>query len=75
LGTTVTYKICIDEEIKSTVNHSVQNIFYTHLLSKNLKLVTYKIIILLAVLNGCKTWSLTLREEHIDWGCLRMMGG
>jgi hypothetical protein len=28
------------------------------------KIKTHKIIILPAVLYGCKTWSLTLREEH-----------
>jgi hypothetical protein len=34
------------------------------LLSKNLKIGIYKTIILLVVLYGCETWSLTLREEH-----------
>jgi len=34
------------------------------LLSKNLKIKTYRTIILPAVLYGCETWSLTLREEH-----------
>ena len=29
-----------------------------------LKVNTYKTIILLVVLYGCETWSLTLREEH-----------
>ena len=33
------------------------------ILSKNLKIKIYKIIILLVVLHGCETWSLTLREE------------
>jgi hypothetical protein len=33
------------------------------LLSKNLKVKIYKIIILL-ILYGCETWSLTLWEEH-----------
>jgi hypothetical protein len=28
------------------------------------KIKIYKIIILPVVLYGCKTWSLTLREEH-----------
>jgi hypothetical protein len=31
---------------------------------KNLKIKTYKTIILPVVLYGCETWSLTLREEH-----------
>ena len=34
------------------------------LLSKILKVKTYKTIILPVVLYGCETWSLTLREEH-----------
>ena len=34
------------------------------LLSKKLKVNTYKTIILPVVLYGCETWSLTLREEH-----------
>jgi hypothetical protein len=34
------------------------------LLSKNTKIRKYKTIILPVVLYGCKTWSLTLREEH-----------
>jgi hypothetical protein len=35
-----------------------------HLLSKSIKIRIYKTIILPVVLYGCKTWSLTLREEH-----------
>ena len=34
------------------------------LLSKNLKIKTYRSIILPVVLYGCKTWSLALREER-----------
>ena len=34
------------------------------LLSKNIRIKTYRTIILPAVLYGCETWSLTLREEH-----------
>jgi hypothetical protein len=33
------------------------------LLSKNIKIKIYKILILPVVLYGCATWSLTLREE------------
>jgi len=33
-------------------------------ISKNLKIKIYRIIILLVVLYGCETWSLTLREER-----------
>jgi hypothetical protein len=32
--------------------------------SKNLKIKLYKPLHLYAVLYGCETWSLTLREEH-----------
>jgi len=35
----------------------------SRLLSKNLKIKIYKIIILPVVLYGCETWSLTLQEE------------
>jgi hypothetical protein len=33
-------------------------------LSKYIKIRIYKTIVLLVVLYGCETWSLTLREEH-----------
>jgi hypothetical protein len=36
----------------------------SHLLSRNVKVKIYKTTILLVVLYGCKTWSLTLREAH-----------
>jgi len=42
----------------------VQNLRSSRLLLKNLKINIYKTIILLAVLYGCETWSLTLREER-----------
>ena len=44
--------------------HWVQNILSSGLLSKNLKIKIYRIIILPVVLYGCETWSLTLREER-----------
>ena len=56
------------EEIKSRLRsgnacyHSVQNRLSSRLLSKNLKIKIY-ITIILPVLYGCETWSLTLREE------------
>jgi hypothetical protein len=34
------------------------------LLSTNTKIKIYRTIILLVVLCGCETWSITLREEH-----------
>ena len=44
--------------------YSLEKILSTHLLSKKLKVNTYKTIILPVALYGCETWSLTLREEH-----------
>jgi hypothetical protein len=47
-------------------------------LIKNLKVKIYKIVILLVVLYGCETWSLTLREEDrlrvFENSVLRMFG-
>jgi len=43
---------------------SVENLLSSRLISKNLKIKIYRIIILPAVLCGCETWSLTLREER-----------
>jgi hypothetical protein len=42
----------------------VQNLFSFCLISKNLKIKIYRTVILLVVLYGCETWSLTLGEEH-----------
>jgi hypothetical protein len=61
---------CIHEEIRSRVNsgnacyHAVQNLLSSHLLSRNVKIKINKTTVLPVVLYGCKTWSLTLREEH-----------
>ena len=43
--------------------YSFEKILWSHLLSKILKVKTYKTI-LPVVLYHCETWSLTLREEH-----------
>jgi hypothetical protein len=70
LGITLTDKNSIQEEIKSRLRsgnacyHSVQNIFSSSLLSKNIKIKIYRTIILPVVLYGCETWSLTLRKER-----------
>jgi hypothetical protein len=40
------------------------NFMSSRLLSKNIKIRIYETIILHVVLYGCKTWSLTLREEY-----------
>jgi len=42
----------------------VQNLLSYRLLSKNLKIKIYRTIILIVVLYGCETWSLTQREER-----------
>jgi hypothetical protein len=44
--------------------HSIQNLLSSRLLSKNVKIKIYKITILPAILYGCETWPLTLRNEH-----------
>ena len=70
LGTTITERNSIQEEIKSRLKlgsacyPSVQNLLSSRLLSKNLKMKIYRTIILPVVLFGCETWSLTLREER-----------
>ena len=70
LGTTLTNQNSIQEEIKSRLKlgnacyHSLQKLLSSSLLSRNLKIKIYRTIILPAVLYGCETWSLTLREEH-----------
>ena len=59
----------VQEEIKNSLKsgnacyHSVQNILSSSLLFKTIKIKIYRIIIL-PVLYGCETWSLTLREER-----------
>jgi hypothetical protein len=42
----------------------VQNILSSRLLSKKVEISMYMTRILLVVLYGCETWSLTLREYH-----------
>ena len=42
----------------------MQNLLSSRLLSKNLKIMIYRTILLRVVLYGCETWSLTLREER-----------
>ena len=44
--------------------HSVQNILFSSLLSKNIKSTIYSTVILPVVLYGCETWSVTLTEER-----------
>ena len=42
----------------------MKNLLSSSLLSKNLKIKIYRIIILTVVWYGCETWSLTLRDER-----------
>jgi hypothetical protein len=71
LGSKITNQNLMQEEIKRRLNsgsvcyHSVQKLSSSRLLSKNVKIRIYKIIILLAVLYGCETWSLKL-SRNID---------
>jgi hypothetical protein len=67
---TVRNQNMILEEINRRLNsgkacyHSFQNLLFSCLLSRNIKIRIYKIIILPVVVYGCETWPLTLREEH-----------
>jgi hypothetical protein len=69
LRTTVTERNSIHGEMKrklksgSACYHSLQNLFSSSLLSKNIKIKIYRTVILLVVLYGCETWSFTLSEE------------
>ena len=66
---TLTNQNSVQEDIKSRLKsgnacyHSVQSLFSSSLLSKNLNIKIYRNIILPVVLYGCETWSPTLREE------------
>jgi len=70
LGTTLTNKNSIQEEIKSRLKlgndcyYSVYNLLSSSLVSRHLKIEIYRTIILPIVLYGCETWSLTFREER-----------
>jgi hypothetical protein len=70
LGMAVTSRNLIQEDIKMRLNsgnacyHSVQNLLPSRRLSKYVKSSLFNTIILPVFLNGCETWSLTLREEH-----------
>jgi hypothetical protein len=70
---TITNQNLIKDEIKRRLNsgnacyHSVHNHLSSCLLAENIKIRTYKTIILPVVLYGCETWFLTLREAHRLW--------
>ena len=69
LGKIIINQNSVHNDIKSGLKsgnacyHSVQNILFSSLLSKNVKIKIYRTIMLPIVLYGCETWSLTLREE------------
>jgi hypothetical protein len=52
------------KNIKFVLRCHAQSLLSSRLLSRNVKVKTYKTIILPVVLYGCETWSLTLREKH-----------
>ncbi|KAJ4434034.1 hypothetical protein ANN_16353 [Periplaneta americana] len=70
LGVTVTNINDTREEIKHRINmgnvcyYSVEKLFSSSLLSKNLEVTIYKTVTLPVVLYGCETWTLILREQH-----------
>jgi hypothetical protein len=67
---TVTELHVIQKEIKrrwksgNACYDSIHKMLSSRVLSKNINIRIYKIIILPLVVYGCKTWSLTLEEEH-----------
>jgi hypothetical protein len=70
LGKTLTDQNFIEEEIRSRLKpgnacyYLVKNLTSFGLISKNIKITIHRTIILTVVLDGCETWSLTLREER-----------
>ena len=69
LATTLTNQNSIHEEIKNKLKSrnscclSVQNLLTSSLLSKNIKIKIYRIIVLPVVWCGCETLSLTLSGD------------
>jgi hypothetical protein len=57
-------KLKIRLKLRNACYSSVFNLLFSSLLSKNTKIKIHRSVILLVVLCGCETWSLTLREEH-----------
>ena len=69
MGATFRNQNYIQEVIKSRLKsgnaccHSVQNLLFSRLLSKNTRIKIYRTIIFPVVWYGCETLSVTLREE------------
>ena len=62
-----TSELCADpgrRDMGNACYYSLEKILSSLLLSKKLKVKTYKTINSPIVLYGCETWSLTLKEEH-----------
>jgi hypothetical protein len=72
LGTTLTNQNDIHDEIKSRLNlgnacyYSIQNLFSSHLISKNLKIKIYKSVILPVVCCMGVKLGLSLWRRNID---------
>jgi hypothetical protein len=52
------------KSVKEFLLHSVQNILYSRLLPKRVKIRTHRNIILLVLFDGYETWSVILRDGH-----------
>jgi hypothetical protein len=61
-GLSCIYIFAVPTEFENVFYHLVQNFLSYSLLPKNLNINIYRIIIL-PVVYGCDTWSITLREE------------
>ena len=70
MGTNLTNQNSIQEEIKRRLKernvskHPVQNLLFSSLLYKNIKIKICRTTILPVVLYGCETWSRTFRERR-----------
>ena len=49
---------------KNACFHTVQNLLSSNLVSKKIKILIHRTIMLPVVMYWCEIWSLTLREEH-----------
>jgi hypothetical protein len=70
LGTTQMKQNSVEEENKSTLHsgntcYHLQNLWFSSLLSKNIKIKIQRTVILTVALYGYENWFLTLREEHM----------
>ena len=68
MGTTLTNKNSIQEEIKSLLLFGAESFIFQFAIQKvkdqDSSVYVYRTIILPVVRYGCETWSLTLREER-----------